>query len=134
MVIKRVDLGKLPNGEDAFEVVKKWILNVIRRNYRLLTIIIIGSRAEGKHKSWSDIDVVAIFETLPPHTDRWSDFMFNNTPLIEPRIYTKEEFLKALEELDLTALESMHHGLVIYDKNFYNKAKRKFNEVVKSGT
>jgi len=22
MVIKRVDLGKLPNGEDAFEVVK----------------------------------------------------------------------------------------------------------------
>jgi len=109
-------------------------LNVIRRNYRLLTIIIIGSRAEGKHKPWSDIDVIAIFETLPPYTNRWSDFMFNNTPLIEPRIYTKEEFLKALEELDLTALESMHHGLVIYDKNFYNKAKRKFDEVVKNGT
>jgi len=25
----------------------------------------------------------------------------------------------------------MHHGLIIYDRNFYNKAKRKFNEVVR---
>ena len=33
--------------------------------------------------------------------------------------------------MDLTALESMHHGLIIYDRNFYNKAKRKFNEVVR---
>ena len=131
MIVKRVDLGKLPNGEDAFDVVKKWILSVIRRNYKLLTVIAIGSRAEGKHKPWSDIDIVAILETIPSHIDRWCDFVFDNTPLIEPRIYTKEEFLRALEELDLTALESMHHGLIIYDRNFYNKAKRKFNEVVR---
>jgi len=131
MITKRVDLGKLPDGKDAFEVVKKWILNVIRRKYKLLTVIVIGARAEGRYKPWSDIDIVAILETLPSYIDRWNDFIFNDTPLIEPRIYTKEEFLEALEELDLTALESMHHGLVIYDRNFYNKAKKKFNEVIK---
>ncbi len=133
MNLRKVDIGKLPDGKNAYEIVERWIHNVLNQKLDLLTVLIIGSRAEGKWEPWSDIDLVAIFENLPDNLDRWSDFIFDDTPFIESRIYTKEEFLKALEELDLTALEAMHHGLLIYDKGFYNEARKKFDEVVKNG-
>ena len=30
----------------------------------------------------------------------------------------------------MTALEAIHHGLLIYDKGFYAQAKEKFNQVM----
>jgi len=126
-----LNLGKTWRGEDVGEIVRRWISEVSKR-YRLKMVIAIGSRVEGRAKPWSDVDLVVVVENPPKDSRaRWHDFRVDGCLIVEPRVYGEEEFLEALRNLDLSALEAMHHGLIILDEGFYERARRVYEEVVK---
>lgn len=50
---------------------------------------------------------------------------------LEPRAYTPMEFLDALWSLDLTALDAVDEGIVLYEDGFWNEAKEAFMAVKK---
>ncbi len=45
---------------------------------------------------------------------------------LEPRAYTPDEFLDAIWALDLTALDAMGEGVVLYDDGFWKEARKAF--------
>jgi len=126
----KMDLGRTWDGRDVNEIVKRWMREGSKR-YKLRTVIAIGSRVEGRAKPWSDLDVVVIVEKPQRGEINWRDFRVEGCLIIEPRIYDEKEFLNALENLDLSALEAMHHGLVLFDDGFYEKARRVYEKVVR---
>lgn len=130
MIYNNFNFGETWKGENVDEVLKRWLAKVSQRS-TLRMVVAIGSRTEGKAKPWSDLDLVVVVKEAPEGLDRWFSFRVPECEIIEPRVYTEEEFIEALEELDLSALEAMHHGILIYDNGFYKKAFEVFLRVTK---
>jgi len=88
--------------------------------------VAIGSRARGEWRPWSDTDVVIVVEQDEKRLP------FNEDALaicLEPRVFRPEEFLRALRELRLTALEAGDHGIPIYDDGFWPQFKAEFERI-----
>jgi len=109
---------------------------LLRSPLKVRTIIVMGSRARGDWKPWSDVDILVVAENLPKGWLR-SDVLqvIDDTVIkaeIEVRGFTPDEFLKLLEELSLTALDAMNEGVVVYDDGYWKEAKARFEEVKKT--
>ncbi|MHA1722853.1 MAG: nucleotidyltransferase domain-containing protein [Candidatus Baldrarchaeia archaeon] len=123
------NFGETWRGEKVNEILKHWLKEVSRYT-TLKMVIAIGSRVEGKAKPWSDLDLLVVVKEAPKGFARWLNFRVPGCEVIEPRVYTEKEFFKALKELDLTILEALHHGVLIFDDGFYEKAFEEFLKVV----
>lgn len=98
------------------------------------TIVLMGSRARGDWKTHSDTDVLVIAENLPRNHGRLLAAL--NPPEVwglslEPRAYTPDDFLDAIWALDLTVLDAVHEGIVLYDDDFWKKAREAFQAAKK---
>lgn len=130
-VRERVDFGIDEEGTNVTDQIKKYSEELMKSRIEVSSIILFGSRVRGDYKPWSDIDLVVVAKNLPQsYKDRWSLLTtFPYSDGIEINAYTPHEFLKAIENIDLTALDSLSEGTVIYDNGFLRSAKKVFQEL-----
>jgi len=112
----------------------KYVKILVDSSLKAKAIILMGSRARGDWKTHSDTDIVVIAENLPK--DHGELLVALNPPevwgiSIEPRAYTPEDFMEAIWALDLTALDAMHEGVVLYDDGFWEESKKAFRTAKK---
>ncbi|MFQ6074568.1 MAG: nucleotidyltransferase domain-containing protein [Candidatus Bathyarchaeia archaeon] len=124
-----LDLGVSQLGKDVLKAVLEYIER-LKGKVNLHTVIVFGSRVRGDYEPWSDVDLVIIADDLSQGIERMRMFYsVERGAAIEPRPYTREEFLMAIEAIDITAWDSICDGVVILDDGFWKSAKEKFTEV-----
>ena len=124
---KGVDLGITPEGLSVAHLLVRYVRSLLSdRRLGVRAVVVMGSRARGEGKPWSDTDLLVIAR-VPQHELPYTDDAVRAG--VELRAYTPEAFLKALWRLDLTALEAVHHGVILYDDGFWNEARREFEKV-----
>lgn len=133
---QNLDLGVDVFGRDIAEGMLKYVELIKKRGLRMHTVLVMGSRAKGKCRPESDVDVAIIASNLPEEKGFLGlkkSLLLSDRPIyigVEPSFCcTKKEFLQRLENFDLAALDAIYYGKVVYDDGFWVEAKRKFNEI-----
>jgi len=136
------ELGCDDLGRDIKDGLRLYVRILKARNFRVHTVLVLGSRAKGSWKPTSDVDVTIIVENLPkegknPLTKRL--FGLRRALLLSDRpIYlgvetsgccSREEFLNRLEHLDIQALDAVFYGRVIYDDGFWQTAVERYRQI-----
>ena len=132
-------------GRDVAEGMQRYVEILKRRGLKLNTVLVLGSRAKGRSKPSSDIDVTIIAENLPVvkkypkplnriiGLKRW--FLLSDIPLfmdLEPSsCHNKAEFLEKLKSFDRTALDAVYYGSVQYDDGFWKEVKATYAKIEK---
>lgn len=97
-----------------------------------LTVILFGSFARDDAGPGSDVDLVVISDALPAHPLDRSKLLYDanltGAP-IEPKGYTKAEFLRLIDRRNPIALDSLTEGEALNDSGFWKKAKEHFELV-----
>jgi predicted nucleotidyltransferase len=137
-----VQLGIDQFGRSVFRGMQIYVNILKRRGIKLDTVLVQGSRAKGRWKPTSDIDVTIISEDFSSKKKfPWpinklfgfrKKFQLSSIPLcmsIEPSFCcSREDFMRMLERFDIHALDAIYYGKVIYDKGFWQEAKKRFKE------
>lgn len=121
-------------GVDVGEAIDRYV-GMLRRTVNLRSLVIMGSRARGDWKPWSDTDIVVIAEGLPTSRRKLLGVLYPREIVgigLEVRTYTPKEFLNSLVALDLTALDAMTDGRIVYDDGFWREAREAFEMVKRS--
>lgn len=125
----REKLKEIPYREE----IARFCENIIK-TLNPSAIILYGSLARGDYKKGSDVDIIIIAENLPQEFTERIEFLlrFSTGGPIEPRGYTPQEFLKMIEEAHGTVLDAVAYGIVLYDRDFIEKAEKLFKKTVKT--
>jgi len=128
-------------GRDVGSGLHKYAELLKRRGLKIDTILVLGSRVKGTWVPESDVDVTIISSILPKKgrnliSKRLYDlrvrFLFSDRPLclgiVPSACFTRDEFLKSLEQFDIQALDAIFYGQVIYDDGFWQMVKEKYND------
>jgi len=142
---KNLDLGVDEFGRDVALYLKEYVNLLLSRGLNLHTVIVLGSRAKGRWVPESDIDVMVIASNLPGiKTPNFTNviqkilnlrqkFLLLDYPLclgVQPSACcSKEDFLRWLLEFNVTALDAVYYGKVVYDDGFWEDVKKIFNEM-----
>lgn len=100
---------------------KEEICEKIRSTYQPChpeKIILFGSWAKGKEDSYSDIDLIFVWNTKKRFLDRLAD-LYDRWSLsvgVDILAYTPEEFKKMLEEKNPFLEKAIAEGIVLYEK------------------
>lgn len=139
------ELGVDESGRDVRNGVVYYVEILKKRGVKVHTVLVLGSRAKGRSKPDSDVDVLIVASDLPGRTipifpslaqkilgiRRW--FLLSDWPIcmgIEPSgCCSKEEFLQRLEDFELEALDAMYYGKIVCDDGFWLEANKKFKEI-----
>ena len=122
-----LDLGVTPEGERVSELLLAYVRELTSdARLGVRTVVVMGSRARGTWKPWSDTDLLVIAQVPARELPYTREAARIN---VELRAYRPDEFLKALWRLDVTALEAVHHGIVLHDDSFWPEALREFERV-----
>ncbi|MHA1225644.1 MAG: nucleotidyltransferase domain-containing protein [Candidatus Hodarchaeales archaeon] len=137
-------LGSDEFGRDVESGVLQYVELLKKRNLKIHTIIVLGSRVKGRGRSDSDVDLTIISSSSPKKgnnfiSQRIYDFkirkLYSDRPLyigIEPSIcLTKKEFLLRLEAFDVDALDAIYYGKIVYDDGFWELVKEKYQKIRK---
>ena len=62
---KGIGLGTSESGEDVPTLMKKYAESLVSSELKVRSIVVMGSRARGDWKPWSDTDVLIIVEGIP---------------------------------------------------------------------
>jgi len=126
---ERVGFGSTELKIDVKIGLEKYVKLLRDSTLRVRAIILMGSRARGDWKAHSDTDILVVAENFP---QSHSELLVALYPpevwglSLEPRAYTPEDFLDALWALDLTALDAVRDGVVLYDDGFWKEAQNTF--------
>jgi len=100
-------------------------------------VILFGSTAKGTDGLDSDVDVIVIGGQLP------ADYFARGIRVnrLRPKrgapmnvfAYSEDEFERMLANCHVTALDAMYEGIPLYGKRYFNRLKRKFDDLVKAG-
>jgi hypothetical protein len=139
------DLGTDELGRDVASGLGEYVLLLLRRNVQLRTLIVLGSRAKGRSKPESDIDVIVIASNLPGRSSAELSnipqkilnirrrFLLSDAPIfmgIQPSgCGSEEEFLTWLRDFKLSALDAVYYGKVIYDGGFWEQVLVEFRKI-----
>jgi hypothetical protein len=126
---KAVGFGSTELKIDVKVGLEKYIKLLLGSSLKVRVVVLMGSRARGDWKTYSDTDVLVIAENFPENHSEL--LMVLNPPEVwglslEPRAYTSKGFLDAIWALDLTALDAMREGIVLYDDGFWKEAQEAF--------
>jgi len=124
-----VDFGSTELKIDVKSGLEKYVKLLLVSSLKVRAIVLVGSRARGDWKAHSDTDVLVIGENFPQNHSELLTVL--NPPevwglSIEARAYTSKGFLDAIWALDLTALDAMQEGIVLYDSGFWKEAQEAF--------
>jgi predicted nucleotidyltransferase len=135
------------SGRSIAGCLREYVNLLINRGVKLHTLLILGSRAKGRGKPESDVDVMVIASDLPGR--KMSEFtnfpqkimnirqqlLLTDFPLCigvqSSSNCSREEFLQWLREFKVAALDAVYYGKVIYDDGFWSKVMQNFKEIEK---
>ena len=124
------DLGVDEFGRDVLEGVLFYTKLLIARGLHVNTVVVLGSRAKGRWKPESAVDVVVIADNLLKGSERKSilreGLIFMD---IQADGFTPEEFLRQLQNCNMQVFDAIYYGKVVYDRGFWSEANRKFKEM-----
>ena len=105
-----------------FDMIEK-----INNKVELIAFILFGSRARGNPLPYSDYDVLVVANFKEKYLDRgkWIVQIAPNVA-IDIFTYTPQEFDKKFNSYNLTAIDAIGEGLVLYGEDFYNRYKEKY--------
>lgn len=140
-----LDLGKDGYGRDVASGLQYYITLLRRRNVKIHTIIVLGSRAKGRARPKSDVDVTIIASDLPGKSiAEFTNFaqkimnikryvLLSDFPLLIgvqlSHCCSKLEFMQWLTEFRVIALDAVYYGKIIYDDGFWKRVRRAFAEM-----
>lgn len=89
-----------------------------------LTAVLVGSVARGDFNRWSDIDVLIISDVLPAHPLKRMDLLYRSVEGgIEPKGYTRQQYLRMLLARHPWALDAVEHGILLMDDGFWSQVR-----------
>ncbi len=92
-------------------------MEAVRKELGKVTAWVYGSVARGTFKAWSDTDVFIVAERLPDHPLQRNDLLYRFVDSgVEPKAWTKEEFLKALLKGDGQILAMLRDRILLADE------------------
>jgi len=102
--------------KEKFEKELEQIVKKLVSKYHPEQIILFGSWARGDFHSGSDIDLIIIKKTSERFVDRIGKVLelVDSPFVIEPMIYTPEEYQRMLEEDNYFLKSALSEGKVIY--------------------
>jgi len=144
---KDLDLGVDELGRNIAFCLKQYVTLLRNRGLKIHTLIVLGSRAKGRGKPDSDVDVMIIASNLPGvKTPEFTNFpqkimnirqrlLLSDFPLcigVQPSACcSREEFISWLKRFRVVALDAIYYGKVIYDDGFWEKALQLFKKLEK---
>jgi len=80
-----------------------------------LALLLFGSLAQGSYHTFSDADVCVILPTPDVHPLEGYDQVapLDQTGIVQPLVYGREQFLRMMDEANGLALEVMYHGIAL---------------------
>jgi predicted nucleotidyltransferase len=145
--VEELDLGVDKLGRNITFCLKQYVTLLRSRGLKIHTLIVLGSRAKGRGKPDSDVDVMIIASNLPGvKTPEFINFpqkimnikqrlLLSDFPLcigVQPSACcSREEFLNWLKDFKAVALDAIYYGKVIYDDGFWEKALQLFKKLEK---
>ena len=93
-----------------------------------LCAVLCGSFARGDFNLGSDVDVLIISDSLPPHPLARMKFLYRYVEgEIEPKGYRREEFSRMLSSNNPIAVDAFKNGIVLIDDGFWMRLKRDYS-------
>lgn len=108
----------------------------LRKRFRLVAVILFGSRARGDWGPWSDYDLLIIGEFDRGFLERIREILevLSDIPLpIEPHPYTLEEVLDLLRRGSPTIYDALEEGRVLYSSSGLDVVRRVFEGLRRRG-
>lgn len=105
-------------------------------NPSILTAVLYGSYARGDFHQGSDIDLLLIVESLPADPLRRLDLLYECVKgKLEPKAYTRKEFLDMIRSRNPMALDALTNGVLLLDRGFWEQSQGTLKSKVQvSGT
>jgi predicted nucleotidyltransferase len=131
------DLGVDQFGRKVNKFIVHYVELLKRRGLNVSTVVALGSRAKGRGKPDSDVDLLVISTDLEKKgllSSVKRHFLLSDMPIcigIEPSGCTKSEFLRRLANFDITALDAMYYGKIVYDDGFWSEVEKAFAKMKK---
>lgn len=84
--------------------------------------VVCGSVARGDFNLGSDIDVLIISDSLPPHPLDRMELLYRYVEAgLEPKGYTTDEFITMLGKGNPLAMDAKQNGVVVQDNGWWEK-------------
>jgi len=125
-----LDLGVDEFGRDIGSGLKLYLDLLAKRGVQVHSLIVLGSRAKKRERPWSDTDVLLITESVQEL--RSNQKLVSDTPLflgIEAECYSRQEIVYMMGGFNLTFLDAVYWGVVVYDDGFWFEILRQFQKI-----
>jgi predicted nucleotidyltransferase len=135
-------LGVDEFGRNVANSLEKYVRILFDRGLDVHCVIVLGSRAKGRWTPKSDIDVTVIVDNLPKRPTfrgierilclvRW--FLLSDIPMFvgveSSGCVSRQDFLANIDNFNISALDALFHGIVIFDDGFWSCAKERYREI-----
>ena len=114
----------------------EYIVEKLRNKYKLIGVVLFGSRARGDYKPWSDYDVLIIGVFDKPYLERLRDVLETLSDIsisVEPHPYTVEESIDMLLKGNPMIIDALSEGVILYKTKEFEILENRFRELVKRG-
>ncbi|HME55529.1 MAG TPA: nucleotidyltransferase domain-containing protein [Candidatus Lokiarchaeia archaeon] len=110
------------------------MIDSIKERIPLHAFIVFGSRARGDANKYSDYDLLIIGNFKESFRKRW-DWVMHITPDVSIDLFclTPEEFANLFDEFNLTAIDAIGEGIVLFGEDFIAPFKARYDEYVRKG-
>ncbi|MBS7657982.1 MAG: nucleotidyltransferase domain-containing protein [Candidatus Bathyarchaeia archaeon] len=108
----------------------------IKSGYKVVAAILFGFRARGDFKPWSDYDLLVIADFKERYLDRITNLLevISDVKLnIELHPYTLDEAVEMLRKGNLTLVDALSEGVILYQNEDFNILRSTYKELVKRG-
>jgi len=112
------------------------VIDRLCSKYKIIAIILIGSRARGDWKPWSDYDLLILGNFDKNYLDRILEILgiIEDIPIdIEPHPYTLDEAIKMLRRGNLMIFDSLEEGKILFKTSGLEKLYNMYKELKKRG-
>ncbi len=100
-------------------------------------IILFGSTAKGMDSLESDVDVIVVGGQIPQDRSARNRQVYRLRPRagapMDVFAYTEAEFERMLDNCHVTALDAMFEGKPLYGKRYFNRLRKRFDELAQAG-
>ncbi|MHA1650656.1 MAG: nucleotidyltransferase domain-containing protein [Candidatus Helarchaeota archaeon] len=110
------------------------MINKIRLHVPLKAVILFGSHVRGTAHKFSDYDLVIIADFQEEYFDR-SAWISEFTPFISVDLfcYTPEEFEELFKSYNLTAIDAIGEGIVLFGDDYIAPYKKRYKDFIRRG-
>lgn len=110
------------------------MIDRIRDRIPLHAVVVFGSRARGDANKYSDYDLLIIGNFKESFRKRWN-WVIQLTPDVSTDLFclTAEEFAALFDDFNITAIDAIGEGIVLFGEDFIAPFKARYEEYVRKG-